>query len=433
MAQFVLSVRAMPTQRTSSSLGRLPRWAVAAVLAVLAGGCGAESDTALLAGEWLASDHDGTHRLILTDDSRFAMVSFGVDGERSQGVGTYMAANGWLALDGAFGAAGSRGVVRTRYALDGDQLGVDVLFPAAGDASGHYEGTFAAAAFDANGAVVAELHRVARVDPSMPVARAMPTQWVPGAPVTSAALQSGVGGSGVDLCRAGVSSVLEQVGDHPVLGLVYSRSGPESAAAPHPAPAVEQWKTGEQLLDEVRAGCTHGSLWAKVELSDQVFVTRRTLRYPIAGTTRVALRQELASAGPVDDGGQRVHGYTRWTVHWSYALRTDADGCRASRVNAAVDLVTILPRLVGDAPQPVRSAWSEYIARLGVHEDGHAEIGLEAARALRRALEDIEVGNCDDFAARANRAANEVFARQRAREQAYDRDTGHGSTQGVRL
>lgn len=158
--------------------------------------------------------------------------------------------------------------------------------------------------------------------------------------------------------------------------------------------------------------------------------------YDVEGDDIHALRRALAERGPVGDDGVRYHGYTRWQVGWSYRLAHRGPRCVLQSHAIRVEGRMTLPRWEpppGAAEGLVRE-WEAYSAALREHEDGHYAIGTAAAAGSRRRLGELRgtVG-CEALEQAIGETAEAVLDEFRARERAYDRDTGHGASQGARL
>ncbi|WP_457789027.1 DUF922 domain-containing protein [Pseudomonas sp. PL-6] len=150
--------------------------------------------------------------------------------------------------------------------------------------------------------------------------------------------------------------------------------------------------------------------------------------------THASLRQALNSASPIRLGGQTYHGFTRWQVEWRFWWREARDGrCRIERSSTQLQASITLPRLHGgDAQQQQRFA--RYLAALEEHELGHYRIGQAAAQAIDAALLALpEQADCKTLEQQANARAHATLQRHIEREHRYDRDTGHGETQGAWL
>lgn len=150
-----------------------------------------------------------------------------------------------------------------------------------------------------------------------------------------------------------------------------------------------------------------------------------------------SLDDALAASSPISatgPSGQRFHGYTEWYVKWSWRHRFEADGrCRITSVDVALTGSMLLPRLTGGTVRQ-NTVFDRYLTSLREHEEGHRRIAQEAARDIERTLLSLpEYPDCRRLEAEANARARARLDEHVEREKSYDRDTGHGRTQGAVL
>jgi predicted secreted Zn-dependent protease len=116
-------------------------------------------------------------------------------------------------------------------------------------------------------------------------------------------------------------------------------------------------------------------------------------------------------------------GLTQWQVEYRYSLVEERGVCRLRNPRVVLALQQILP---------TASAFAEpsLVARLDVlvsHEDGHLRIDRRAAADLAHALRSIEPqASCAAVNDAAERAAAQIIADCRSRNDAFDRTTDHG-------
>jgi predicted secreted Zn-dependent protease len=168
---------------------------------------------------------------------------------------------------------------------------------------------------------------------------------------------------------------------------------------------------------------------AEVQTSNQVE------HYEIRGTSAAQLRAEMSARGPTGpSGGRRFDGYTRWNVSWRYTFKSGGGQCTIDRVTTEVKVTTTLPRWADEAraDNPLRDQWRRYLAALTQHEDGHAQNGLGAARDIDAGIARLPAEpNCGAMGERANAAGQAVLRQYNQRDLDYDRETGHGRSQGA--
>lgn len=165
-----------------------------------------------------------------------------------------------------------------------------------------------------------------------------------------------------------------------------------------------------------------------------VQVTSATSFYDVEGADVRSLLTSLRQRGPSDGHGTWAAS-TSWVFRWSYQPALDP-ACRVQAARVNLDLAYTYPRW--NAPEhaapAVSTAWTGYLARVELHEHGHRDIAEAAANDLARALEALPAQpTCEALADAARASAAELLARHAQAQVAYDRETGHGATQGAIL
>lgn len=142
--------------------------------------------------------------------------------------------------------------------------------------------------------------------------------------------------------------------------------------------------------------------------------------YDVSGLDPRAIRASMDAERPIDPhDGKPDDAVTVWTYHWSY--RDGPEGCEGKvRFSARV----ILPRLRGRVSAPVAARWRSYMARLRIHEAGHARIAY--AR-----IGDIQDAFRDASCTAADRQISTILSEVRQDNAEYDRRTDHGMRQGA--
>lgn len=172
------------------------------------------------------------------------------------------------------------------------------------------------------------------------------------------------------------------------------------------------------------------SLSAQAQVEDRL----QHQYYDVLVASGESLRQAVNQASTIRQDGQVYHAYTRWRVKWNYWWQEERDGrCRLTLTLTQLTAQMTLPRLGGgDTAQ--RQRFAQYLQALREHELGHYRIGQAAAAAIDAALlATPEYPSCTEMQAQANQRANAVLQQHIERERSFDRDTGHGRTQGAWL
>ncbi|MEI7969895.1 MAG: DUF922 domain-containing protein [Betaproteobacteria bacterium] len=166
----------------------------------------------------------------------------------------------------------------------------------------------------------------------------------------------------------------------------------------------------------------------------EVRETLRTQTYPVRVIPGKDLRDMLNAASPIRVDGQIFHGQTRWFVRWNFRWWREADGrCRITRADTRLEVEVTMPA-AGDPELRRSRPLQAYLAALDVHEIGHVEIGRRAAGAIDRGIHGLpEMPGCDALSAAVTDLAERQLQRFREEERSYDRNTGHGRTQGASI
>lgn len=166
----------------------------------------------------------------------------------------------------------------------------------------------------------------------------------------------------------------------------------------------------------------------------EVLEEHATQPYRVSATPGQPLRQALDAATPIREGGRRFHGYTRWNVRWSFRWSRIATGdCRITQVTTRLATHVQLPELHA-ATAAQRAVFERYLRALSHHEQGHVQLGRDAAHAIDHAIARLPAErDCATLERRANARGRQLLADHVAREKDYDRRTAHGASQGARL
>ena len=168
-------------------------------------------------------------------------------------------------------------------------------------------------------------------------------------------------------------------------------------------------------------------------LSDRITVN--TERYSFDSVEPDALLAEMRNSA--QSAGIAMLGRTDWNVSWTYDYAQDAGQCAAENVQTSLTVDYVLPdwQPRSRPSDALRQRYAVFSAAVEVHEYGHALIGYRAMQDIQLALSTSAVRHTD--CARVGKALNakarDIIARASREGDAYDRDTGHGKTQGAFL
>lgn len=145
------------------------------------------------------------------------------------------------------------------------------------------------------------------------------------------------------------------------------------------------------------------------------------------------LRQALTAASPIREDGKTFHGHTQWFVKWRYWWDEDDYGCEINRVAVDFDATITLPELEY-ASDDNQALFDEYIEALDEHELGHVQNGRDAAYEVDAELMELgAMDSCAELETEANALGRRIVKRYNQADRDYDKETGHGRTQGAWL
>jgi predicted secreted Zn-dependent protease len=155
-------------------------------------------------------------------------------------------------------------------------------------------------------------------------------------------------------------------------------------------------------------------------------------RAEVSGSTAKELRQSLdrnRSAGESPFGD----GHTLWKVRWSYWYST-GEQCALATLATTVEITITLPRWspATTPPPDLAARWDAYLRDLRRHEQGHADVGRDAGRAVDRRLRELgPFTDCPQLEAAIQKAGDATILEYSRKDSAYDIRTAHGLVQGA--
>lgn len=169
------------------------------------------------------------------------------------------------------------------------------------------------------------------------------------------------------------------------------------------------------------------------EIPPGLRVYERTRTYEVTGSKPRHVVDQMNTLGPINWAGTHWSGSTEWQVSWTFFTNPVEEGCTLRTVRATLDVTFLYPRW-SDVPPRYVKRWNRFLAALEVHEEGHKQAGLRAARDVLTHLSAMPMAEtCEAIQTRANANANYILEQAIKRDRLYDKQTRHGVTQGVRL
>lgn len=179
--------------------------------------------------------------------------------------------------------------------------------------------------------------------------------------------------------------------------------------------------------------CGAGPALADDATTSGAEITETRRYYELDATLLDPLREQLGARALAAGLPGGAIGLTRQDVETRYRLESGPAGCRLVELSVRVDMTMDLPawRPAGTTRRDLRARWQRMITALTLHEEGHRDNAAWAAHELYRRLARLgPASDCDALGKQARREMFRVKLRFQLREQAYDRRTGHGVSQG---
>ncbi len=156
--------------------------------------------------------------------------------------------------------------------------------------------------------------------------------------------------------------------------------------------------------------------------------------YRVSGFTYADIYSAMQRSGPgTDEIGVRLGVHlSQW--RWGFQYRMDpGERCRLVEATVLLRSSIVLPEWtnVSTAPPEVRAGWRPFVRALRSHEEGHRNRARAQGVFLWQSLLGLEAADCADLQDIVEDTADRVIAEGREAQLAYDRDTGHGLTQGA--
>ena len=157
--------------------------------------------------------------------------------------------------------------------------------------------------------------------------------------------------------------------------------------------------------------------------------------YLIYPETPSEIADELTSRSPVKENGKIFRGHTEWNVNWNYWWQTDNGECRINKVKTGVVIKYTMPKLPDSHKNDqIEKKFNPYFDALMLHEHGHRESGITAAREIENMLHSLPgYPDCGELDKVANKKATNIIRKFNKKDLVYDYKTDHGRTQGATI
>ena len=179
-------------------------------------------------------------------------------------------------------------------------------------------------------------------------------------------------------------------------------------------------------------GTVAGSAAAGGEVLSPVYTIIDVNTYELVGASEEVLLAGMRALGPKSEGSE-YFGLTETQLAYRYWKEEAEDGCHLEQIRIDLNVTITLPRWEASrvAPYELRRDWLRFDTALRRHEDGHRQISEQSAREVYHALRSLRTASCDGMDVAAQRTAERLRDVSEQRQANYDRQTGHGRTQGA--
>lgn len=158
--------------------------------------------------------------------------------------------------------------------------------------------------------------------------------------------------------------------------------------------------------------------------------------YVIAPDRVEQIKFELRNNSPVIRKNQVFHGGTEWTLVPDFRWKQIGNLCKIQDVRVKLDGVYTLPKLKNDLPvsSEIKQRFEQYYQALLEHEKGHQDLWLSAGQEIETLLINFEpFFSCHELAKQAKIRVGLVIHAYQQHNRDYDKQTGHGKTQGAAI
>jgi predicted secreted Zn-dependent protease len=167
-------------------------------------------------------------------------------------------------------------------------------------------------------------------------------------------------------------------------------------------------------------------------------VTPTVSPYKIEGKTAAELRTQMSQLGPLNaDEGKRFDASTLWDLDAQLAFRGKGKAgvnCQFTSITVIVKTTFTLPQWTPPmgTPQALIARWTQHMAALQTHEDGHKQLGVDAGTDFLNQLQALPpAASCAALNTAAAAKRDAVKAAFKQKHKAYDQTTNHGASQGA--
>ena len=155
--------------------------------------------------------------------------------------------------------------------------------------------------------------------------------------------------------------------------------------------------------------------------------------YVVRGASTGEIRTSMTEARPWK-ASFAYDARTAWEARCNYTYRESGGQYFLDSIEVKTKVTVTLPvwSVRKDAEQDLFARWWEYLKALSRHEQGHVQYARAATAEVQQRLSALQgFASRHELGVAAHRIVGEVIQECRRQEVEYDRQTGHGMTQGA--
>jgi predicted secreted Zn-dependent protease len=157
----------------------------------------------------------------------------------------------------------------------------------------------------------------------------------------------------------------------------------------------------------------------------ETIIVKKTTYFSVGGRTAAEIDRNMARLGPVSSvTGRRHPGATQIKFKGSADFVAVGNSCRIGGAKVTLSTKLVLPRWIHrrKADSAMALIWDTLSADIKRHEERHAEIARNHARALEKAILALPAARtCDRLKARVNTISERAMAAHERDQQRFDR------------
>ncbi|MEK6247626.1 MAG: DUF922 domain-containing Zn-dependent protease, partial [Planctomycetales bacterium] len=154
--------------------------------------------------------------------------------------------------------------------------------------------------------------------------------------------------------------------------------------------------------------------------------------YMVAGESLSAVEASMIKRRPFDQ-----FAYAQWHIDWNYSVLIKPEEYRLTEFDVLVQARLMLPQwdIPDSALKQTKEEWKRFMDAVILHENGHVDIGLQAANEMRKVIASRDWVAADKKALNkaVNAACQDILEKYQKKEIEYDDLTDHRRTQGASL